>query len=385
MNRRPVVALLSHAYFDLEARKMVHALDRYVHAVVVTLSRYPVPPQLRGQLFKPTILEDDSGRFIGFPPLYRPGSPFVAQYALASLSLGFRRLRPDIIHIEYPPWSPVFWQALLARRLFAPRARIVHFAKKNTYRRHAGLGQRVKDALTGAGLRRVDLVMAASQMAADVYVRELGMPCERVVVTTAVGVDGDAFRPLPAPRSKDDLVVGYCGRLEPSKGVTDLIEAIGLLRQRQGLGARLRVLGGGSLAGDLEKRARTTEWLEVLPGVYSSEVPGFLHSLDLFVLPARVLPDHEEHDAHALLEAQAVGLPCVGTRSGVIPELISDGSGILVPPEDPEALAAAIEHLATDPDRRTAIARRGLVKARAQYLLEPVARAHAQIYMSLVT
>lgn len=364
---------------------MIDALEPYVRPVVVTLSRYPVPPGREGEVFRPVIVPDDP-RHVGLRPLYRPGSPFVAQYAFASLSLHFRRLRPDVIHTEYPPWSPVFWQALLARRLFVPNAKIVLFAKKNTYRRHSGAAQAVKDALTRQGLRRMDLVMAASRMAADMYVRELQVPREKVEVVTAIGVDGDAFRAgTGGDRASDELVVGYCGRLEPEKGVTDLVDAVELARRRHGARVRLRVLGGGSLAEKLIERAATEDWLEVLPGVFSTEVPAFMRTLDLYVLAARVLPDHQEHDAHALLEAQVAGLPVIGTRSGIIPELLSDGLGLLIPPEDSAALARAIAGLATDVDRRAELARRGGEKAHREYLLEHVARTHAELYLRLAT
>lgn len=383
--RRPTVVLLSHAFLDLEVRKMLGALEPHMRAVAVTLDRYPVPPAVGAEFFRPTRAPTDAqwrDVFVGFRPLYRPGSPAVSQYALISLSLGFRQLRPDVIHTEYPPWSPIFWQALLARRLFAPHACVVLFAKKNTYRRHGGVAQRFKDGLMAAGLRRTDLVMAVSQKAADLYV-DLGFPRERVVVTTAAGVDGDLFRPAEPPRTPGpEVVVGYTGRIEVEKGVSDLIEAVGIVRDRDGLDVRLRILGGGSLRAELA--ARADGWLEILPGVPTTEVPSFLHGLDLYVLPSRILPDHEEHDAHALLEAQAVGLPVIGTRSGIIPELIEDGSGVLVPAEDPGALADAIAALAADPAHRADVARRGFEKARAEYLLGTVAREHAAIYASLL-
>jgi glycosyltransferase involved in cell wall biosynthesis len=164
----------------------------------------------------------------------------------------------------------------------------------------------------------------------------------------------------------------------------DLVEAVRIARERDGLPLRLRLLGGGTLRAELTDLAASVSWLEVRPGVLTPEVATFLHDLDLFVLPSRVLPDHEEHDAHALLEAQAVGLPVIGARSGIIPELLGDGSGLLVAPQDPAALAEAIAILARDPVLRADVARRGHEKARGEYLLEPVAREHAAIYKRLV-
>ncbi|MBT6118266.1 MAG: glycosyltransferase, partial [Rhodospirillaceae bacterium] len=102
------------------------------------------------------------------------------------------------------------------------------------------------------------------------------------------------------------------------------------------------ISAGSFLAAPLAARAREENWLDVAPTVPHAAVAPFLRGLDLFCLPAHVLPDHEEHDAHALMEAMACGIACIGTRSGIIPELLDGKTGLLVPPADPPALAEAI-------------------------------------------
>jgi colanic acid/amylovoran biosynthesis glycosyltransferase len=80
----------------------------------------------------------------------------------------------------------------------------------------------------------------------------------------------------------------------------------------------------------------------------------------------------------AVMEAMALGVPCVATRVTGVPELISDGhDGLLVPPADPNALAAAMERLILDPDLRREFAENGRAKVAAEYNLKDNARVLA--------
>ena len=314
--------------------------------------------------------------------VYRPGSPHFAQYALLSLAVGVRRVRPDVIHVDLPTWSPVFWQAVLARKLFAPRARIVVSAKKNTYRRHRGLTGYVKDRVAIAGLRQTDLVLAASRKAAELYIREFHLPPERVKVLPQLGVDGTVFRPAADERPSTGVVVGFCGRIEVEKGVLDLVEATELARSTHPM-LELHIVGSGTLDGQLQALAGARPWLRLHGALPSAEVPAFLRTLDVFVLPARVLPDHEEHDAQALIEALASGVATIGTRSGVIPDLLDDGSGLLVEAGDTAALADAITFMAENGSARRRLARSGYAKARQHLVCEAVAASCAEVYGEL--
>ena len=109
-----------------------------------------------------------------------------------------------------------------------------------------------------------------------------------------------------------------------------------------------------------------------------------MRGLDLYALPARILPDHEEHDAHALLQALACGLPAIGTVSGIIPEILSEPDDVLVDPGDPDGLAAALVELAGDRDRRGRLAGRGRRLAEERYSLDRVADRYAEIFRGLL-
>lgn len=110
------------------------------------------------------------------------------------------------------------------------------------------------------------------------------------------------------------------------------------------------------------------------------DVPDLLSALDLFVLPS-----HSEGVSLALLEAMAAGLPVIATAVGGLPEVVTDGdNGLLVPPEDPEALATALERLLEDPalaQRLGANARRHVEE---NFSLERLGREINEIYTELI-
>jgi glycosyltransferase involved in cell wall biosynthesis len=205
-----------------------------------------------------------------------------------------------------------------------------------------------------------------------------------VVMTTQIGVDGATFSPGQHAREQGtSLIVGYSGRLEPEKGIRDLVEAVERCRATTGVNLLLRLLGTGTLDDELRDVATKHPWLELLGSVPSYEVSSFLQRLDIFVLPSHVLQDHEEHDAQSLVEALATGVACIGTRSGIIPDLLEDGTGVVIPPGDLGALTEALGMLVVDEVARERYARRGRLKAEAEFTLEVVAQRYAHIYDKL--
>lgn len=370
------VAIISHVYLTRENRKNVVELAKHADVNVVSPDRalYDV---FSGSIDLPAANETC---LFSLYPLKRISGPV---YFLHSGSLSFDRFGPDIVHVEYDPWSAIFWQALYCRARYAKEAKLVITVKKNTYRRYAGPAGWVKHAIAKIGGRRVDRIIAASKKTADLYVRTFGVPRRKITVIHHLGTDVSLFAPEPGRRRKregESLVVGYCGRLEAHKGILDLLAAVEQCRAATGANLTLKCLGEGRLWERLQAHARQTKWFHVLPTVLSAGVADFLKETDIFVLPSRVLPDHEEHDAHALLEALATGVASIGARSGIIPEILGDGSGLLVEPGSPDSLAAALSTLAGDEILRDSLGRRGRKKAIESFSLEAIARRKIQVY-----
>lgn len=160
-----------------------------------------------------------------------------------------------------------------------------------------------------------------------------------------------------------DLHIGAVGRLEPEKAFDLLIRAVHQINTA-GVGCRLTVVGEGhdrprleALVAELGLAGRVS-----LPG-WQSDVKRWFEAMDVFALSSR-----REGLPNVLLEAMALGVPCVSTNIAGIPRLIADGeSGRLVPPDDPPALEAALREVLTSDATRERFRDRGRSTIETRY------------------
>ncbi len=176
------------------------------------------------------------------------------------------------------------------------------------------------------------------------------------------GIDAERFRPAPAPPSVP--TVGFAGQLIARKGLPELMAAWALVEAAPWpVPPRLRLAGEGELAGELRRwRAGLRHPDAVLLHGLVEDMPAFYRDLSLLVLPSRA-----EGFGLAAAEASACGLPVIATTASSLPEVILHAeTGLLVPPRDPAALAAAIVRLLAEPAtaRRLGAAGRQRVQTR---------------------
>ena len=176
------------------------------------------------------------------------------------------------------------------------------------------------------------------------------------------GVHPDRYGRTAGPAG-DRMV--FVGRLAAVKGVRVLLDALAEVRRTRP-GATLTLVGDGPERAGIEAHAAALELSEAVRFtgyLTQDEVAAELAAADLFVLPS-----FAEGVPVVLMEAMATGLPVIATRIAGIPELVEEGvSGLLVPPGDAVALAAAIGELLADPDRRAAMGRAGRAKVAAEF------------------
>ena len=189
-----------------------------------------------------------------------------------------------------------------------------------------------------AGLAgRADAVIAVSHAVERELVAQLGWSADRITVIP----NGVPLEPLLPERGE---LVGTLTSFAPVKGLEVLLGAAARLP-----GARFAVFGDGpGAAGVREDAVRLGLGDRV-------RFPGQVPARDaLAQLAVFVLSSHMESAPLALLEAMTAGVPVVATRVGGVPELVPDGTGLLVAPGDPDALAAAIGSLLEDRERASA-------------------------------
>jgi len=147
-------------------------------------------------------------------------------------------------------------------------------------------------------------------------------------------------------RSKKPFTIISVGRLVDQKGYKFLIQACAIIKRKHKISFSCTIIGEGKNRSELDSMISRFELNDIifLPGAMDQEqVLKALQSANIFALPCTA----EKNGAMdgipvALMEAMAMGLPVISTNISGIPELIKDGAGILVEPEDPEQLASAI-------------------------------------------
>ncbi len=195
-----------------------------------------------------------------------------------------------------------------------------------------------------------DLVLADSQAVAD-RLEDL----EPQVVYCPVELD-PAQRPAPwpdaGPSGETGPVIGYVGRIEPRKGVVDLVAAAPAIHAGAP-GSRVVLIGDDPYDSDPAyfARVRDDTGVEHLPWV--ADAQSVMRHMSVLVAPS-----HQEPFGTVLSEAMAVGVPVVATRVGGLSEVVEDGvTGLLVEPGDPAALAAAVLRVLDQREKLGACAR----------------------------
>ena len=194
-------------------------------------------------------------------------------------------------------------------------------------------------------------VVATSEATARLLTTDYGVPADRLTVVRP-GTD----RAAPTPRRPGEaLTLLAVGALVPRKGYDVLIEALAQLKDRHW---QLVIVGDSTRSPDTAKRLvqaivrhRLTDRIDLTGPVTQESLAELYSAADLFVLPSRF-----EGYGMAYTEAIAHGVPVVGTNVGAIPDTVPSGAGILVPPDDVDALAATMQRLFDDVPARERLA-----------------------------
>ena len=199
---------------------------------------------------------------------------------------------------------------------------------------------------------------------------------------TILHCGGDVERLSGLVRRPEPGLVVSVSRLSEQKGYVYLVDACAILRQR-GVPVRCLVAGLGPERAMLEARARELGVEEIfeLPGRVP-DVADLLARGQVFVLPCVEAADGQmDGIPTVLIEAMAAGIPVVSTTISGLPELVQDGEGgLLVAPEDPRALADAIERMLKDDDLARRLAASAREFAYEHYDLRKNARALADLF-----
>jgi glycosyltransferase involved in cell wall biosynthesis len=275
------------------------------------------------------------------------------------LAAALRGLRPDVIHAHDPHGVAVAAAALpisgLTRRPPLVAARRVDFhLKTNSFSRWKY--RQVEAFLTSSDAIRAMLIEDGVPAERTLTVHE-GVNLDRIAAVEPLDLHAEYWFPPGA------IVIGNVAALVPHKGQKHLLDAAAIV-VREAPHARFVILGDGELRQELEQRVRHLKLDQhVLLDGFRADVLPRLKAFDIFVMSSVT-----EGLGTSLLDAMGAARPIVATRAGGIPEVVEDGvTGLLVPPGDGRALAAAILPLLADEGRRRRMGEAGLARAREHF------------------
>ena len=196
------------------------------------------------------------------------------------------------------------------------------------------------------------------------------------------GIDIEEFRPLSKGKNEENHIL-FVGRLDSyRKGVHFLLQALKKLNEEK-LPCKLTIIGDGPYRPRLEKLARAlnlrnTEFLGHIP---NERLPVYYNQADMFVLPSCA-----EGMSNVILEAMACGLPVIATNVGGNPELVeNEETGLLVPPENVEALHASFKKLLSDKKLRERMGSSGRKKVEEYFTWDRIAGEYLKLYESILS
>lgn len=283
---------------------------------------------------------------------------------------------PHIVHIDEEPYNLATFQAMwLAER---HGARTVFFTWQNLNRQYPSPFNWIEQY----NLRHADFGIAGNDEAMTVW-RKKGYIGPMSVIPQ-FGVDPEIYKPQ---RREDGDHKGFaigCGaaRLVEEKGVDVLLYAVAKL---PGVW-RVYVLGAGPQRHRLEDLANELGLADRIvfdDPIPSTQMPAYLASLDVLVLPSRTRPNWKEQFGRVLIEAMACGVPVIGSTCGEIPQVIGD-AGLVFPEDDVEALHDALLRLQRDAELRRDLSTRGRARVLAHYTQKQVAAETVAVYRQIM-
>ena len=285
--------------------------------------------------------------------------------------LTLARLRPDIVHIQspYPLGEAANW--LIGRA----KATVISY-QSDIVRQQKAL--RFYGPILRYVLQAADKIIANNPR----YIESSNwlQPVRDKCCVIPIGIDVTRFSPAKAAQ-RNQLQLLFVGRLRYYKGLDTLLHAMPNIPQ-----AHLTIVGVGPMQTEwqaLTHKLNLDDRVTFAGEIDDAQLPDYYRRADVFVLPSNA---RSEAYGIVLLEAMASGLPCVTTELGTGTSwIVQDGAtGFVVPPQDPLALAKAINQLLTNQSLRLRFGQAALKRVVSEFSHQVMARRVMQVYEELL-
>jgi len=288
----------------------------------------------------------------------------------------FRAYAKVYSHLKRYSFDLVHTHGYFADICALPVARLLGFPTVSTCHGFINNDTRLRlyNRLDLYALRMSYRVLCVSMEIRDLLI-EHGIPSPRIrLVANAVEVSDNSERAKLLRNGarkmfsigEGDMVLGFCGRLSPEKGITSLLEAAATLREA-GFPIKVMIIGNGPERSIIEKVTNSLGLKEkVIMAGFREDARELMAIFDVFVLPSLT-----EGTPMALLEAMSIGLPVVASAVGEIPALIRLGeNGILISPGRTDEIVYAIRSIMENPEFRDKLSTAALETIKSRFGLE---------------
>ncbi len=229
--------------------------------------------------------------------------------------------------------------------------------------------------------RALPAIVTVSESSRADIAEQMGVAPERMTVVP-VGVDTDVYRPFPDVHPVPGRLMVTTSSDVPMKGLVPLLEAVAKLRTEREV--ELVVIGKPRPGGRVDRaieRLGLSGVVRCVSGISDNELARLYGEAQVAVCPSLY-----EGFSLPTVEAMACGVPVVATTGGALPEVVGrDGeTGLLVPPDDPGALAAAIGRMLDDPELRARLGAAGRERVLGRFTWKVTARGTAECYRAIM-
>lgn len=293
----------------------------------------------------------------------------------------YRKIRPDVVNAHYASnYGTLMRTAHLRHTVLSVWGRDIYDIPYEGWRSMYVIRKNLKSA---------QLLASTSHCMAEQTRRILGRNVK--VAITPFGVDLNRFTPPLSKKNTKEIVIGCIKTLEEKYGMKYLIQAVRLLIDHLSETGnsdvssciRCRIYGSGSQRKELEElitQLNLSDSVRLMGSVPHNQVPDVLSQMDIFCV-ASVL-DSESFGV-AAVEASAMALPVVVSDVDGFREVVEDKvTGLIVPRQDPAAMAHALEQLVLNPNLRTELGVQGRRRVEALYNWEDNVKQMLQVYDS---
>lgn len=325
----------------------------------------------------------------GFPhypvPISRSGlNPLSEIRTVWALTRLYRRLRPDLVHLV--TIKPVLYGGIAARLSRVPAVVAAVSGLGHVFIRRGSISALLRAPIKATyrlamNHRRIRVIFQNPDDREEFVSGRVVGP-NRTVLIKGSGVDIKMFAPTPEPDGPPIIILP--ARMLWPKGIGEFVDAATRLR-KQRVAARFALVGesdkGNPTAIPLKQLEAWHNEGEIEWWGYRKDMPAVLAGTHIVCLPSY----YREGVPKSLIEAAACARPIVATDVPGCREIARNGeNAILVPPRDPEALAAALCRLIDDPDLRRRLGARGREIAVAEFLLDRVIADTLDVYRNLM-